>query len=138
MTAISDKIRHLLKTQGVNFSEIHHEPTYTSEESAQARGEKLHTGAKAILAKTDDSYKLFVLPADARLDSAAVKRVLGLKKIRFDTREEVLDLTVLVPGSIPPFGEPILPFQLYCDYSLGKTEERRVGKECRSRWSPYH
>ena len=23
-------------------------------------------------------------------------------------------------------------------YSLMRSEERRVGKECRSRWSPYH
>ena len=22
--------------------------------------------------------------------------------------------------------------------NLGRSEERRVGKECRSRWSPYH
>ena len=24
------------------------------------------------------------------------------------------------------------------DYNLKRSEERRVGKECRSRWSPYH
>ena len=24
------------------------------------------------------------------------------------------------------------------DYMLPRSEERRVGKECRSRWSPYH
>src|SRR3712207_8731868 len=24
------------------------------------------------------------------------------------------------------------------NYTLGRSEERRVGKECRSRWSPYH
>ena len=24
------------------------------------------------------------------------------------------------------------------DYMLYRSEERRVGKECRSRWSPYH
>ena len=24
------------------------------------------------------------------------------------------------------------------DLELGRSEERRVGKECRSRWSPYH
>ena len=24
------------------------------------------------------------------------------------------------------------------DRVLGRSEERRVGKECRSRWSPYH
>ena len=23
-------------------------------------------------------------------------------------------------------------------YEQGRSEERRVGKECRSRWSPYH
>ena len=23
-------------------------------------------------------------------------------------------------------------------YEYGRSEERRVGKECRSRWSPYH
>ena len=26
----------------------------------------------------------------------------------------------------------------YTDYSSIRSEERRVGKECRSRWSPYH
>ena len=25
-----------------------------------------------------------------------------------------------------------------CDASCNRSEERRVGKECRSRWSPYH
>src|SRR2546425_12902439 len=24
------------------------------------------------------------------------------------------------------------------DYEIARSEERRVGKECRSRWSPYH
>ena len=23
-------------------------------------------------------------------------------------------------------------------HTIGRSEERRVGKECRSRWSPYH
>ena len=26
----------------------------------------------------------------------------------------------------------------YKEYPLTRSEERRVGKECRSRWSPYH
>src|ERR1019366_7835657 len=26
----------------------------------------------------------------------------------------------------------------YTEGALGRSEERRVGKECRSRWSPYH
>ena len=31
-----------------------------------------------------------------------------------------------------------LPFGSHPSRSLGRSEERRVGKECRSRWSPYH
>ena len=29
-------------------------------------------------------------------------------------------------------------FPLYLNSVAGRSEERRVGKECRSRWSPYH
>src|SRR5215813_2098757 len=28
--------------------------------------------------------------------------------------------------------------RLHYDFRLERSEERRVGKECRSRWSPYH
>ena len=27
---------------------------------------------------------------------------------------------------------------VFCVPSIDRSEERRVGKECRSRWSPYH
>src|SRR5258708_37166019 len=29
-------------------------------------------------------------------------------------------------------------FVLWISYGIARSEERRVGKECRSRWSPYH
>ena len=32
-------------------------------------------------------------------------------------------------------GYPIFDLE---NFSMGRSEERRVGKECRSRWSPYH
>src|SRR5258708_10897786 len=31
-----------------------------------------------------------------------------------------------------------LPSHRVCALGIGRSEERRVGKECRSRWSPYH
>ena len=41
----------------------------------------------------------------------------------------------------PPVGDPVIIKQ-YLDIGfrslLVRSEERRVGKECRSRWSPYH
>src|SRR5256885_5810568 len=35
-------------------------------------------------------------------------------------------------------GVVLLMFSLGIEFSLKRSEERRVGKECRSRWSPYH
>jgi prolyl-tRNA editing enzyme YbaK/EbsC (Cys-tRNA(Pro) deacylase) len=112
-------IRRCLAEAGVEFREVEHEPTYTSAESAAARGEELGVGAKALLLRTDETFRLFVLPADMKLDSGAVKRELAVKRIRFATPEELRELTGLVPGSVPPFGEPVLPFELYADTLVG-------------------
>ena len=114
-----EKIRQVLHTAGVAFREAHHEPTRTSEESAAARGEPLSVGAKALLLRTDEVFRLFVLPADRKLDSNAIRRHLGVRKTRFATVGELDELVGLVPGAVPPFGEPILPFELFADDAVG-------------------
>jgi prolyl-tRNA editing enzyme YbaK/EbsC (Cys-tRNA(Pro) deacylase) len=122
--SVLGSIRQLLSSRGVEFREVKHPPTATSEESAAARGEELRVGGKALLMKGDqDGFALFVLPADRKVDSAAIRQHLGLKRLRFATAEELVELTGLVPGSVPPFGRPILPFDLYVDSAL-KTNDR--------------
>ena len=118
MSEVLQKVRDMLTLAGVSFAEKHHEPTFTSEESAKARGESIAIGAKALVVKIDSHFFLFVLPVDRKLDSAAVKRNLGAKKLRFADRGELLQLTGLVPGSVPPFGEPIVPLSLIADPAL--------------------
>lgn len=119
---ILEEIRRVLREAGVEFREVHHEPTPTSEEAARARGEELRIGGKALLLKTDKAFRLFVLSAALRVDSVAIRRHLGLKKTRFAKPEELLELTGLVPGAVPPFGRPILPFELYVDRSILENE----------------
>ena len=119
-----EKIRSYLDAEGVDFREVEHEPTRTSEASAAARGESLSVGAKALLLQTGDSFRLFVLPADRKLDSGAIRRELGIRKMRFATVQELDELVGLVPGSVPPFGEPILPFELYADDALGRETDK--------------
>jgi Ala-tRNA(Pro) deacylase len=119
---VLEQIRAWLADQGIRFREVHHPPTRTSEESALARGEELRIGGKALLIKVDSAFRLFILSADRKLDSAAIKQHFGAKKTRFATPEELMELTGLVPGSVPPFGEPILPFPLYVDPSVLENE----------------
>jgi len=115
-------IRHLLDERGCAYRELQHAPTRTSEESAAARGEPLSVGGKALLLKVDEEFALFVLPADRKLDSAAVRRALGAKKARFATTVELAERAGLVPGCVPPFGQPILPFPLYADPACAENE----------------
>jgi Ala-tRNA(Pro) deacylase len=124
MPPVLEQIRDLLTTANITFREVHHEPTFTSEESARARGEELRVGGKALLMKVDGDFRLFVLPADRRVDSGTVRKELGVRKLRFASREELAELTSLVPGSVPPFGRPILPFDLYIDSAI--TENPRI------------
>ena len=111
-------ILELLDGEGITYRRISHEQTRTSEDSARARGEALETGGKALLLKAGEDFSLFVLSAALKLDSQAVKKRLGVKSLRFATADELMDLTGLVPGSVPPFGEPVLPFPLFVDESI--------------------
>jgi Ala-tRNA(Pro) deacylase len=118
MSEVLAAVRAFLTGAGVAFVEKHHEPTYTSEQSAQARGEPLEIGAKALVVKVDADFHLLVLPAHRKLDSAAVKRHFGAKKLRFADATELRELTGLVPGSVPPFGTPVLNLPLTADPAL--------------------
>jgi Ala-tRNA(Pro) deacylase len=121
---VSNSVRELLSGDGIQYKEIRHTAASTSEESARVRGESLAVGAKALLLKTDDVFRLFVLPADLQLDAKRVKQELKIRSVRFATREELLGLTGLVPGSVPPFGRPVLPFELYGDPAIGSVEDK--------------
>lgn len=123
MSEILKNIRELLQSHQVAFREVQHQPTYTSAESAAARGEDVRIGGKAILLKLDDDFKLFVLSAAKKMDSKSLKRHFSVKSIRFATAEELRDLTGLVPGCVPPFGRPILNFDLYVDSSILQNEK---------------
>ena len=56
-------------------------------------------------------------------------------------REGFAELESRYDVTFPPKGEDFTYDEVMENYEIGRdyeTEERRVGKECRSRWSPYH
>src|SRR5256886_11963916 len=61
--------------------------------------------------------------------TAFLLRTMGLVKVRYFSQPNLLAGRRLVPEF---FQEQV------SGAALGRSEERRVGKECRSRWSPYH
>lgn len=62
-----------------------------------------------------------VVPADRKLGSHAVRHAKGWRKRRFARRAEVLELTGVTPGSIPPFGS-LFGLKTFCDDRLALNE----------------
>ena len=122
--SVFESIVELLRERQVEFVHVHHAPVRTSEQAAAARGEPLEIGGKALVIKVDEEFALFVLSAAARLEARAVKRHFGARDLRFASPGELMTLTGLVPGSVPPFGEPVLPLPLYADPSV--FENRKI------------
>lgn len=118
MKPVFENLLQLFKNSKVPFDHIQHAATSTCEESAKARNEPLEIGAKAMVMKFEETYALFVLSAAKKLDFKKIKEIMSCKSMRFANPEELLDLTSLPPGAVPPFGKPILPFSLYVDTSI--------------------
>ena len=119
--SVCERVENLLRQHEIAFQVLWHEPVYTSEEAARVRGTRLASGAKALVCKGEEGFVMFVLLADRKLDSHAVRRAKGWPKLRFAARDEVLELTGLAPGCIPPFGS-LFGLLTFCDGRLGEND----------------
>ena len=70
---VFNRVESVLKRHGITFQVMQHEPVYTSEEAARVRGTPLASGAKALIVKGSEGFVMFVVPADRKLDSHAVR-----------------------------------------------------------------
>ena len=115
------KIKSFLDKNNVSYEFKEHEPVRTSEEAAAARGDDIRIGAKAILLKADKEFVMVVLSAAKKIDSKALKKVLGVKSLRFATSGEVEEKTGCVPGGVPPFAH-VFGLDLLVDKSITENE----------------
>jgi Ala-tRNA(Pro) deacylase len=111
-TAVTDRVEDWLRAGGVAYELVEHEPVYTSAEAARVRGTALADGAKALVVRAEERYVHLVLPGHLKVDNARLREILGTRRVRFATPEELLALTGCTPGSVPPcgqlFGLPVL------------------------------
>ena len=119
MSTIFEGLTAKLTAAAIPHAVSRHEPVFTSEQAAAVRGVALGSGAKALVVKAGDRFVLLVVPADRKLDSKKARANLGVKALRFATKEEVLELTTLQPGSIPPFGS-LFNLPTYVDPALAE------------------
>ena len=115
---VTERLTRWLREAGVAFDVLEHEPVRTSEEAARVRGTRLEQGAKALVVRADDRFLHCVLPAHLKADNGALRAIAGTRRLRFATRDELLELTGCEPGAVPPFGNlfglPVLLDEALC------------------------
>lgn len=130
---VYDAIVASIKSEGVHYTTFEHEPVLTSEDAARVRKTELHTGAKALLMYADGKPVMLTVPGDKKADIKKFKTAFNFKDIRMATPEEVLKVTHVPVGAVPPFGH-IFGIPLYMDLSLrdGKTVVFNAGFHTKS------
>src|SRR2546425_4590626 len=82
---------------------------------------------------------IFPLPGAVLLPHAMVPLHIFEPRYRKMTQDCDAGLRVLALANIPDDRAAAeRPPRVLPAIGIGRSEERRVGKECRSRWSPYH
>ena len=83
---------------------------------------------------------LLLQAGDGQLGSPFGHRLYGVVKGGESRIEVASEQNVIKPDNRQILGESSPAFSQVCHHACGhyRSEERRVGKECRSRWSPYH
>ena len=74
------------------------------------------------MVRADDRPVHLVLPADRRIDNARLRAVLGTRRLRFVTPDELWTLTGCVPGAVPPFGN-LFDLEVLVDEELTRSDE---------------
>ena len=67
-----------------------------------------------------------------------MKRVIGIGNALTDMLVNLESDSVLGRFKLAKGSMSLVDTKLQTEISKSRSEERRVGKECRSRWSPYH
>jgi Ala-tRNA(Pro) deacylase len=120
-TPVTERVERWLREAGAAFEVLEHAPARTSEEAARVRGTPLEAGAKALVVRADERFVHCVLPAHRKAGNARLRAILGTRKLRFATPDELMQLTGCAPGAVPPFGN-LFGLPVLIDEALAHTD----------------
>jgi Ala-tRNA(Pro) deacylase len=114
-----EKISSPLRTRILDYLDSHH-ITYTLMTQKERAKLSRNIGAKSVLFKDKNDFRLFTIRADLSIDNKKVRKILGSHKLRFATLDEFQTLTESIPGTLTPISRGLYKkdFDHYIDESL--------------------
>jgi len=95
-----------------------------------------------VMAREKALYEGHAVAAVAATSAAIARKALKLIDVTYDVLPHVIDVEQAMLPSAPVLHDDLFTAGVEPKpdkpSNVARSEERRVGKECRSRWSPYH
>ena len=117
-----DEIILLLESHPVDFEVFEHGKAITSMDTVRETGFDIRHGAKSILFKDRDGFKLVIVRGDNRADFKKLRKHFDTNKLRMATPEEVFATMRVEVGACYPFGS-IAGVDMIVDEMLGDVEQ---------------
>ncbi|MGZ4372377.1 MAG: aminoacyl-tRNA deacylase [Gaiellaceae bacterium] len=104
---LTRELEQELERAGIDFDLIEHRRTDRAGDEAEAIGVPADEVAKTVVLTSGEGHVRAVVPASARLDLAKVRNLLGDKRARLASEEELASAYPMYElGAVPPFGVP--------------------------------
>jgi Ala-tRNA(Pro) deacylase len=120
---MSEKLKRYLDENKVGYEVIRHGEAFTAQEIAAAMHVKGKMLVKVVIVGSEKGYLMVALPADRRVDIAALRADLGLKMASLATEDEFRRMFPdCEAGAMPPFGN-LYNIPVYVDKALTEDED---------------
>ena len=130
----NSRLLALLAASGRPHTVLDHPDAGTAQEAAAARGTPLAIGGKSLVMKADKlGFVVLVVGSDRRIDGRLLRHALRVQRYRFATADELLALTGLPPGAVPPFGRPLFDAALVVGEDIAARPEIAFAAASRTR-----
>ena len=116
------KIKQYHDQNNVLYQVLLHEEEYTAQQLAQALHVPGKELVKVVIIKTDETYRMAVLPATRKIDLSALQSLLNTASLAIATEHEIKSLFPESEiGAMPPFGN-LAGLETWVDESLKADE----------------
>ncbi len=100
-----ETFKKYIKEKGIKLEILESDQsTHTAIDAAKVHGVPVSNIVKSLLVKTDEIFRIFLVPGDRRLDLESVKNRFNSKVVRMAGPDEVKLITGYSIGGVPPIG----------------------------------
>jgi len=104
MRSVFENITDYMHSRGIAHRCLEHDPVYTTEQAEGTVGHAPSEGTKSLALESECGLAVATVSGSERLDFGAIKRILGVRRLRMHNRSLLHQDFGVDDGGLAPFG----------------------------------